>query len=94
MAVLHISEADAVRDFAGVLARVRAGEEVVIGLQEAPIAVLKPAVSRPGRLLSESIRIAGSRGDEGSTQPLMDSEFAADMQDIVRERKPRSSAWD
>ena len=30
MAVIHISEAEAARDFAGLLARVRAGTEVVI----------------------------------------------------------------
>jgi antitoxin (DNA-binding transcriptional repressor) of toxin-antitoxin stability system len=50
MEIIHISEADAVRDFAAVLAHVRAGSEVVIEGESAPVAVLIPpteAVSDP-----------------------------------------------
>src|SRR5271154_7161649 len=42
MEIIHISEADAVRDFAAVLAHVRAGSEVVIEGEGAAIAVLIP----------------------------------------------------
>jgi len=41
MAVIHISEAEATRDFAAVLARVRDGEEVVIESNYRPVAVIK-----------------------------------------------------
>ena len=43
MAVIHISEAEAVRDFAKVLSHVRAGSEVIIDSDLAPIAVLVPS---------------------------------------------------
>jgi antitoxin (DNA-binding transcriptional repressor) of toxin-antitoxin stability system len=42
MATIQISEADAVRDFAAVLAHVRTGSEVVIEGESAPVAVLIP----------------------------------------------------
>ncbi len=42
MAVIHISESEAVRDFATVLAHVRAGSEVIIESEQAPVAVLVP----------------------------------------------------
>lgn len=44
MAVLYISEAEAVRDFASVLAQVRAGTQVVIENEECNIALVKPAI--------------------------------------------------
>jgi antitoxin (DNA-binding transcriptional repressor) of toxin-antitoxin stability system len=48
MAVIHISEADAVRDFAKVLAYVRAGSEVIIDSNFTPIAVLVPSAEQSG----------------------------------------------
>jgi antitoxin (DNA-binding transcriptional repressor) of toxin-antitoxin stability system len=42
MAVVHISEAEAIRDFAALLAHVRAGTEVVIESELTPVAVLVP----------------------------------------------------
>ena len=61
MALIHISEADAINDFASVLARVRAGEEIVIESNRNPIALVRPA-AEPVRLLSESLRRAKERG--------------------------------
>ena len=40
--VIHISEAEAASNFADVLARVRAGAEVVIESGKVPVAVLRP----------------------------------------------------
>jgi antitoxin (DNA-binding transcriptional repressor) of toxin-antitoxin stability system len=40
MAVIHISETEAVRDFAAVLAHVRAGSEVVIDSEHNAVALL------------------------------------------------------
>lgn len=40
---IHISEADAARDFSGLLARARAGAEIVIESEAYPAAVLRVA---------------------------------------------------
>jgi antitoxin (DNA-binding transcriptional repressor) of toxin-antitoxin stability system len=40
--VIHISEEEAARDFASLMARVRAGAEVVIEHDAQPVAVLRP----------------------------------------------------
>jgi antitoxin (DNA-binding transcriptional repressor) of toxin-antitoxin stability system len=94
MATIHISEADAARDFAGLMARVRAGVEVVID-DASPAVKLSIIAARPGRLLSESIALAEAHAKELGYEPVMDAEFAADMEEIVRNRKPRdTSAWD
>jgi antitoxin (DNA-binding transcriptional repressor) of toxin-antitoxin stability system len=94
MAVIHISEADAARDFAGLIARVRAGEEVVIDGGSTPVKLSAVPV-RAGRSISESIALAEARSKELGFQPVMDEEYAADMEEIIRNRKPRdTSAWD
>ena len=94
MAVIHISEADAARDFAGLMARVRAGAEVVIESGVQPVAVLR-AAGPPRRSISESIALAEARSKELGYEPVMDEVFAADMEEIIRNRKPRdTSAWD
>ena len=93
MATIHVSEAEAVRDFAGLLARVRAGAEVVIDSGTQPVAVLKPA-GVPRRSISESIALAEARSERLGYVPVMDADFAADMEEIIRNRKPRdTSAW-
>jgi antitoxin (DNA-binding transcriptional repressor) of toxin-antitoxin stability system len=99
MAVSRISEAEAVRDFAAVMSRVRAGEEVVIesGGESggAPVAVLRPAAAIRGRLLSESVAIADAHAAEFGREPVMDAEFASDMEEIIRNRGAADrSAWD
>jgi antitoxin (DNA-binding transcriptional repressor) of toxin-antitoxin stability system len=93
MATIHISEAEAARDFAGLMARVRAGVEVVI--DDASPAVKLSLVAEPhGRLLSESIALAEAHAQELGYEPVMDAEFAADLEEIIRNRKPRdTSAW-
>jgi antitoxin (DNA-binding transcriptional repressor) of toxin-antitoxin stability system len=94
MATIHISEAEAARDFAGLLARVRAGVEVVID-DASPAVKLSIVDERPGRLLSESLALAEAHAKELGYEPVMDAEFAADMEEIIRSRKPRdTSAWD
>jgi antitoxin (DNA-binding transcriptional repressor) of toxin-antitoxin stability system len=93
MALIHISEADAINDFASVLARVRAGEEIVIESNRNPIALVRPAAERPVRLLSESLRRAKERG---STVTL-DGDFTRDLEEAVsRHPEPLNPppAWD
>lgn len=94
MAASHISDTDAARDFHGLLARVRAGEEIVIESGATPVAVLKPATPLR-RSISESIALAEAGTKELGYKPVMDAEFAADMEEIIRNRKPADrSAWD
>ena len=94
MATIHISEAEAVRDFAGLLARVRAGAEIVIESGTYPAAVLR-AATPPRRSISESIALAEARSKELGYKPGMDAGFAADMEEIIANRKPRdTSVWD
>lgn len=95
MATIHISEAEAARDFPSLLARVRSGEEIVIEKEASPAVVLRMATEPKGRLLSESIALAEAHARELGYEPVMDAGFAADLEEIIRNRKPRdSSAWD
>ena len=95
MATVHIPENEAARDLPGLLARVRAGEEIVIEKEAAPPVVLRVAIEPRGRLLSESLALAEAHAKETGFEPVMDPEFAADLEEIIRNRKPRdTSAWD
>ena len=94
MATFHISEAEAARDFAGLMARVRSGAEVVIESGTTQVAIVLPAAV-PRRRVSESIALAEAYSRQLGYQPMMGPEFAADMEEIVAGRKPRdTSAWD
>jgi len=94
MATIRISEADAARDFAGLIARVRLGVEIVIENDAAPAVVLR-AAEPARRSISESIARAEARTRELGYKPVMDAGFAADLEVIIRNRKPRNSpAWD
>lgn len=86
---IHISEEEAARDFAGLMARVRAGEEVIIESEARAVAILRPAGDefRP-RLISESIALAKKHAEELGYEPRMDPEFAADLEEIIRNRRP------
>jgi antitoxin (DNA-binding transcriptional repressor) of toxin-antitoxin stability system len=95
MATVYIPEAEAVRDLPGLLARVRAGEEIVIEKEASSPVVLRVGTAPRGRLLSESIALAEADAKETGFEPVMDAEFAADLEEIIRNRKPRdTSAWD
>ncbi len=93
--VIHVSDSEAVSDFASLLDRVRADVEVVIEHDARPVAVVRSAEPRPGRLLSESIALAEAHAKELGYEPTMDPDFAADLKEIINRRKPRlRSAWD
>jgi antitoxin (DNA-binding transcriptional repressor) of toxin-antitoxin stability system len=90
MATVYISEADAAGDFAGLIAKVRAGAEVVIENAHIPVAVLRaPAPER--RTLAECIAML----PEDSTATI-DEDFARDIDAAIRaHREPiDASAWD
>jgi antitoxin (DNA-binding transcriptional repressor) of toxin-antitoxin stability system len=90
---IHLSEAEAARDFSAVLARVRAGAEIVIDGHE-PIVVVRAAPMR-GRLISECIALAKTHEEETGKAPVLDPDFAADVDEIVKNRKPwNPPAWE
>lgn len=89
--VIHISESEAATtNVATLLAHVRAGTEVVIGNDDRPIAVLRAAEPPPGRLLSESIALAEEHAKASGYEPTLDSDFAADLEEIINSRQPRN----
>ena len=90
--VIHVSEAEAASDFASLMARVRAGAEVVIEHDAQPVAVLRAAEPQPGRLLSESLRLAR----EHASTVTLDENFGRDLEEIINShREPLSPpAWD
>jgi hypothetical protein len=91
MATIHISEAEAARDFAGLMAHVRLGAEIVIEFETRAVAIVRPAVpAGPGRLLSESLRLAK---EHGSTVTL-DGDFARDLEAVVNSHpEPLENPW-
>jgi hypothetical protein len=91
--VIHISEADAAStNVETLLAHFRAGAEVVIENGAQAIAVLRPAQSHPGRLLSESIAI----GETLNSTAVLDGEFGHDLEAVVKgySEPLKSPAWD
>jgi antitoxin (DNA-binding transcriptional repressor) of toxin-antitoxin stability system len=85
--ILRVSEADAVRDLAAILKRVQAGTEIVIERDEQPLAIIRAATPER-RTISECIAMAEAREKETGEQPVLDPDFAADVEEIVRNRKP------
>jgi antitoxin (DNA-binding transcriptional repressor) of toxin-antitoxin stability system len=79
--VIHISEAEAARDFAGLMAHVRAGAEVVIESGQLPIAVIHAPLP-PRRTISECIALL----PEGSTA-VMDADFAKDVEAAIESHR-------
>ena len=79
--VIHISEAEAASDFAGLLARVRAGAEVVIESGKLPVAVIHAPVP-PRRSISECIALL----PEDSTATI-DADFAKDVEAAVESHR-------
>ncbi|MGB8259726.1 MAG: hypothetical protein WCE75_05230 [Terracidiphilus sp.] len=92
MATVHIPEADALRNFAEVMAHVRAGSEVIIEKDALAVAVVKPPASGPGLLLSEAIALAEARG----SGIALDGGFEQDvLAAIEAHREPLDPpAWD
>jgi antitoxin (DNA-binding transcriptional repressor) of toxin-antitoxin stability system len=85
--VIHISEAEAASDFASLLAHVRAGAEVVIEDDARPVAVLH-AAEPVRRTISECIALAKKHEKETGKAPVLDADFAEDVERILSKRKP------
>ena len=89
--MIHISEAEAASDFPSLLARVRAGTEIVIERDAEAVAVIRPAEPYV-RLLSESLRLAKEHGSKAT----LDGDLARDLEEVVKShREPLNPpAWD
>ncbi|HEV3202395.1 MAG TPA: hypothetical protein VGZ73_31075 [Bryobacteraceae bacterium] len=85
--VLHVTEADAQRDLAAILQEVRSGAEVVIERDAQPVAVIR-AAGPVRRTISECIALAEAHEKETGQAPVLDADFAADVEEIIRNRKP------
>ena len=90
MATIYISEADAVRDFAGLLAHVRMGAEIVIENGAYPPAVLRTAAP-PRRSIEECIALLPA--DSPAT---IDEDFASDVAAAIDAHRESLNppAWD
>lgn len=80
--VIHVSDTDAASDFASLLAKVRAGVEIVIEINSQPVAILQAAAPN-GRLLSELLATARARGSKAT----LDEGFAKDVEAGIEERR-------
>ncbi len=79
MAVIHMSEAEVVRDIATVLAQVRQGSEIIIEQNHRPVAVIRP--SKPtGRMTSEVIADLKAR----ASNAVIDDDFAHDIEEGIK----------
>jgi hypothetical protein len=84
----------AARDFAALMVRVRAGVEVVIENGTLPVAGIHTPVP-PRRVISECIALAKKHEEETGGAPVLDADFAADVEEIIRNRKPwNPPAWE
>ncbi len=88
--IIHISELEAESNFAALLARVRAGIEIVIEHDEQPVAVVH-APTPLRRSISECIALLPE--DSSAT---IDADFAKDVEAAIEShREPLdSSAWE
>jgi antitoxin (DNA-binding transcriptional repressor) of toxin-antitoxin stability system len=92
--VIHISEAEAASDFAALMARVRAGAEVIIENGDRPVAVLH-AAEPVRRSISECIALAKAHEEETGKAPVLDPDFAEDVAEVISHRKPwNAPAWE
>ena len=92
--VIHISEAEAASDFSALMARVRAGAKVIIENGEKPVAVLH-AAEPVRRNISECIALAKLHEEETGKAPILDPDFADDVEEILSLRKSwNPPAWE
>lgn len=90
MATIHIPETEAARNFAAVMAHVRAGAEVVIENGSSPVAILH-SPAPPRRTIEECIALLPQ-----DSKAIVDEDFARDVEAaIAAHREPLNPpAWD
>ncbi len=88
MAELHMTESEAAQDFHAVVERVREGVEIVIERDHRPVAVIRTPPSA-GRSIDEAIAIAEAFEAKLDYSPVLDADFAKDVQEgIDAHREP------
>ena len=93
MATIHITEAEAARDLPALLAKARAGAEVVIENGSLPAAILRSEFPTH-RTISECLTLARKHEQESGETPILDPDFADDVAEIARNREPWTpTAW-
>ena len=85
--VIRISELEAAGDFAALMKHVRAGSEIVIEACGHPVAVLHAATPER-RGVSDCITLAKAHEEETGKAPVLDPDFAEDVEKIISHRKP------
>ncbi len=91
---VRVTEAELARDVYAILQRVQTGAEVIIERDAQPVAVLR-AASPVRRTISDCIALAKAHEQETGEAPTLDADFAADVEEIVRNRKPwNPPSWD
>ncbi len=91
MAVIHISRAEAARDFDGLITRARNGDEILIESNEGVVARVLPGDAPHPRLLSETLKILKERG----SQITLDGDFGRDLEEAINShREPLTNPWD
>lgn len=94
MAATHISIAELSENVAGLAERIRSGEEIILEAGSQPIALLAPLPAR-SRSIEETMAILKARASARGYEAVMDDDFAADVNEIIANRKPLDdSAWD
>lgn len=89
---IRISEAEAnATDLATLLARPRAGAEIIIENDTRPIAIIH-AASPVRRTVAECIALANAHERETNKAPVLDADFAEDVEQILSNRKPWNPA--
>jgi antitoxin (DNA-binding transcriptional repressor) of toxin-antitoxin stability system len=91
MGTIRISEAEAIRDIAGLLARAYKGEEIVIERDHASAAVVLHTTVPPRRSIEECIALLPA-----DSPAAIDEDFASDVAAAVAaHREPLTPpAWD
>jgi len=85
MGMIRITDVELARDVPALLAKVQEGVEVIVERDHRPLAVIRAPIGN-GRLLSESIALAESRG----TTAVPDEGFMKDVEEGIAER---SKPW-
>ncbi|HEV2278290.1 MAG TPA: hypothetical protein VGS02_08940 [Acidobacteriaceae bacterium] len=90
MPQIHMTEAEAARDFHAVLRRVREGAEVIVEEDHRAVAVIRPAPA--GRRISEVLQAMEASG----ANAVIDEDFARDVEEgISAHREPwNPPSWD
>ena len=82
-----MTEAEVSGDFAGALSKLSPNGEIVVDRNGQPVAIIK-APSNPKRTLGELVELARRREEQRGFSICLDDDFASDVEQVVRERKP------